>query len=97
MRRSSSAQASAAALNRYRNMDRDWQELEHLATAKIQQPALFIAGEQDPVLRFASAGRHGDVRSNVRKELIEDCGHWTQQEKPEEVNRILLDFLNGLK
>jgi pimeloyl-ACP methyl ester carboxylesterase len=25
--------------------------------------------------------------------MIEKCGHWTQQEKPDELNRILLDWL----
>jgi pimeloyl-ACP methyl ester carboxylesterase len=29
-------------------------------------------------------------------EHLERCGHWTQQERPEEVNRLLLDFLAGL-
>jgi pimeloyl-ACP methyl ester carboxylesterase len=23
-----------------------------------------------------------------------DCGHWTQQERPDEVNRYLLEFLS---
>jgi pimeloyl-ACP methyl ester carboxylesterase len=26
-------------------------------------------------------------------EVIEDCGHWTQQEKPDELNHIILDWL----
>ena len=30
------------------------------------------------------------------KKIIEKCGHWTQQEKPEEVNKILLDFLKEI-
>jgi microsomal epoxide hydrolase/non-specific protein-tyrosine kinase len=29
----------------------------------------------------------------VEKVLIRDCGHWTQQEKPAELNRILVDWL----
>jgi len=32
----------------------------------------------------------------IRMEHLERCGHWTQQERPEEVNRLLLDFLAGL-
>ena len=27
--------------------------------------------------------------------MLEDCGHWSQQEKPDEVNRILIDWLNA--
>jgi len=33
---------------------------------------------------------------NLRLEMVRDCGHWTQQERPEEVNRLLLDFLGDL-
>jgi pimeloyl-ACP methyl ester carboxylesterase len=25
--------------------------------------------------------------------MLEDCGHWTQQEKPDEVNTLMLDWL----
>mgnify|MGYP003628175045 FL=1 len=28
--------------------------------------------------------------------LLEGCGHWTQQERPEAVNRHLIDWLGGL-
>jgi pimeloyl-ACP methyl ester carboxylesterase len=30
---------------------------------------------------------------NLRKVLIEDCGHWTQQEKPDQVNAAMISFL----
>ncbi len=43
-------------LNRYRNMDRDWEELPQLAGAKVQQPALFIAGERDGVIAMNPSG-----------------------------------------
>ena len=29
----------------------------------------------------------------TEKVLIKDCGHWTQQEKPDELNRILIGWL----
>ena len=84
-------------LNRYRNMDRDWAELAHLQGAKVEQPALFIAGESDPVLRFtridAMTSHVPDLRKTV---LLPGCGHWTQQELPSEVNRELIEFLRSL-
>jgi pimeloyl-ACP methyl ester carboxylesterase len=88
-------------INRYRNSERDWSELPQLATEKITQPALFIAGDADPVLRF-SRGKllhevmdpyYTDLRGKV---LIPRVGHWVQQEAPEPVNAALLDFLKGL-
>jgi pimeloyl-ACP methyl ester carboxylesterase len=85
------------ALNRYRNIDRDWEQLPELATAKITQPALFIGGEKDPVLRFAPPleGMTANV-PNVEIVKIPDAGHWTQQEAPGAVNEALLKFLGRL-
>ena len=84
-------------LNRYRNMDRDWEELPQLADAKVQQPALFIAGERDGVIRFTSLDAMKANVPNLRDALIlPGCGHWTQQERPAEVNAALISFLRGL-
>ena len=53
-----------------------------------------ITAELDPVLRPEMAdGMEAWVPNLRRTHLVRDCGHWTQQEKPEEVNRVLLEFL----
>jgi pimeloyl-ACP methyl ester carboxylesterase len=53
-----------------------------------------ITAELDPVLRPEMAAGMADWVPNLRDTiLITGCGHWTQQEKPEEVNRTLIDFL----
>jgi pimeloyl-ACP methyl ester carboxylesterase len=88
-------------INRYRNSERDWEELPQLATEKITQPALFVAGEKDAVLRFVPGRNLFDVLDpfylDLRKKvLIPGAGHWVQQEAPEEVNRELLGFLAQL-
>ena len=84
-------------LNRYRNMDLDWQQLAHLAGAEVQQPALFMAGEQDLVLQFIPLEpMRANVRNLTEAPLIPGCGHWTQQERPAEVNQALLSFLASL-
>jgi pimeloyl-ACP methyl ester carboxylesterase len=86
-------------INRYRNMDRDWQELPQLQDAHITQPALFIAGEKDGVIAMQPGAIDtmkkicDDLRGVV---MLPGCGHWTQQERPAEVNRALIEFLNGL-
>jgi len=82
-------------LNRYRNMDRDWEELPQLAGAKVQQPALFIRGDRDAP--FGNLDTMKEYVPNLRKALIlPGCGHWTQQERVAEVNAELLEFLQGL-
>jgi pimeloyl-ACP methyl ester carboxylesterase len=81
-------------LNRYRNMDRDWDDLPQLADAKVQQPALFIAGDRDLVLAFSSIDAMKASVPNLREMVtLAGCGHWTQQERPAEVNAVLIEFL----
>ncbi|OGO50337.1 MAG: epoxide hydrolase [Chloroflexi bacterium RBG_16_68_14] len=85
-------------LDRYRNMDRDWEELPQLAGAKVSQPALFIAGDRDPVLSFTSIDAMKEHVPDLRDVvLLPGCGHWTQQERPAEVNAALIEFLRGLE
>lgn len=84
-------------LNRYRCMDLDWEELPELQDLKIQQPALFIAGAKDPVISFAPIDPMKELVPNLTGPvMLPDCGHWTQQEKPAEVNAAILDFLAKL-
>jgi pimeloyl-ACP methyl ester carboxylesterase len=84
-------------LNWYRNMRRNWELTEDLADAKVVAPALFIAGELDPVVRMASpAGMEEWVPDLRGKLMLPATGHWTQQERPAEVNAALVGFLSAL-
>ncbi|MGY6534021.1 MAG: alpha/beta fold hydrolase [Pararhodobacter sp.] len=86
----------ASALNFYRAADLTWHEMAPWRGAHITVPAAFLAGESDVVVvanpdivaNFPS--EVPDLRANV---ILPGCGHWTQQERPEETNRFLLDFL----
>lgn len=63
-------------------------------------PALFVAGERDPVVRLPGAAQTiAQMQSSVpgsRSLLLPGCGHWTQQERPLEVNEALIGFLSAL-
>ncbi|AKT42505.1 alpha/beta fold hydrolase [Chondromyces crocatus] len=84
-------------LNRYRNMDRDWEELPELATAKIEQPALFLTGENDPTRAIGPVDTMKALVPNLEEILIlPGAGHWVQQECAAEVNAALLRFLAKL-
>jgi len=87
------------ALNRYRNMDRDWADLAAFDGAPVTQPSLFIGGGLDasttwmadaisafPVTLPGLAGAH----------ILDGCGHWIQQERPAEVNQLLTGWLAAL-
>jgi pimeloyl-ACP methyl ester carboxylesterase len=83
-------------INWYRNLQRNWEEHPFQSGAKITQPALYVAGESDAVL--AMAKEHVDALTTMvprlmRKAIVPGAGHWVQQEKPEEVNQILVEFL----
>lgn len=88
-------------LNRYRNQERDHALLPELSTKQVTQPALFIAGDRDPVLRFIPGVNlvdlcdrwYADLRGKL---IIPGAGHWVQQEKPEPVNEAMLKFLREL-
>jgi pimeloyl-ACP methyl ester carboxylesterase len=85
-------------LNWYRNIDRNWELTAPWQDAKIQQPALFVAGSKDAVITGLIGSKLVDklelVLPNLtRKLIIEGAGHWVQQERPDEVNAALLKFL----
>ena len=85
-------------INRYRNMDRDWEELPQLKGARITQPALFVAGQKDGVIARNPAGidTMKGLCDNLQVVLLPGAGHWTQQERPAETNAALIAFLKGL-
>ena len=88
-------------VNYYRNIERNWEITEHLATAKIEVPTLFIAGEKDVVIRGATAamlqGAMADTVADLRDVvLVPEMGHWIQQEDPAATNEALLGFLKSL-
>jgi pimeloyl-ACP methyl ester carboxylesterase len=88
-------------LNRYRTAELDFAQQADIADRRIEQPAAFIAGGLDPVLTFIPGvdlievmrQRVADLRL-VR--IIDDAGHWIQQERPAEVNATLLEWLRGI-
>ena len=84
-------------LNWYRCIDRSWEESAGLEQ-RVNQPALMITAELDPVLRPELCKGMEAFVPNLRKTvLIKGSGHWTQQEKPAEVNAVMLEFLADLK
>ena len=95
------ASGFAGPLNRYRNHDRDFEYLRGFEGRKIEQPALFIGGERDLVLSMLGRGdlmemMKGEVPDLRGADILPGCGHWTQQERPAEVNDRLLKWLTGL-
>ncbi|WP_327266613.1 alpha/beta hydrolase [Streptomyces sp. NBC_01232] len=88
------------ALNRYRNMDRDWEDLAPHRGAPIKQPSLFIGGALDASTTWMSDAIDAypiTLPCLSASHLLEGCGHWIQQERPDEVNRLLTDWLAAIQ
>ena len=88
-------------LNWYRNIDRNWELLAPFDGLKVSVPALYIAGDRDPVQKFPGMERHivnlprlvPQLRGTI---MLLGCGHLTQEERPAEVSAAMIDFLRSL-
>lgn len=76
-------------INWYRNLDRNWHLLADVNPV-IQQPTLMIYGERDLIPK---SDRMKEFVPNLDVVSL-DCGHWIQQEKPEETNQAILQWLD---
>ena len=64
------------------------------AAPTIEVPSLYIGAENDVILPPSSADGMEDFITDLEKYTVADSGHWTQQEQPEEVNRVMLEWLH---
>lgn len=80
-------------LNWYRNMDRNWEWGCKGLGRKILIPALMVTAEKDFMLTPDMSKHMEDWIPHLKRGHIKDCGHWTQMEKPAELNRILIEWL----
>jgi pimeloyl-ACP methyl ester carboxylesterase len=83
-------------LNRYRNVDRDWEDFAAFTKRPIVVPSMFIGGDRDGPTRWGARdiARFDENLPQLRgSHILKGCGHWTQQERPREVNQLLIDFL----
>jgi pimeloyl-ACP methyl ester carboxylesterase len=88
-------------LNYYRNVDRNWELMAAFAGAPVLVPALYVAGDRDMVVAFPGTDQ---LLANLKQfvpalrniQMLAGCGHWTQQERPNEVNAAIIDFVRSL-
>jgi pimeloyl-ACP methyl ester carboxylesterase len=81
-------------LNWYRNIDRNWELLAPFDGVTVKVPALYIAGDRDPVVKFPGMDRHiaelpkfvPQLRDMI---MLPGCGHITQEERPAEVSAAI--------
>lgn len=84
------------ALNWFRAVDTSWEEERALPTQQIDVPAMLVVPTKDRLNPPEVAEGTRAFVKNLRLEHV-DCGHWTQQEKPADITRLLIDFLGDLR
>jgi pimeloyl-ACP methyl ester carboxylesterase len=87
----------AGPLNRYRSFTRDWEDLA--AFDDPRQPTVFITGERDSTRLWLGDAIERQAQwlpAHTGTHVIPECGHWVHQERPDAMNALLLDFLDGL-
>jgi len=79
-------------INWYRNWTRNWQALEGVEQL-IDVPTLFIGAADDVVIAPEQIEAMRPWVTDLTIEILDPCGHWTQQERPDDVNRLVIDWL----
>ncbi|XP_067150576.1 bifunctional epoxide hydrolase 2 [Apteryx mantelli] len=83
-------------LNWYRNMRPNWRWALLAKDRKILVPALMVTAGKDAVLHPGMSKGMEEWIPQLSRGHIEECGHWTQMERPAALNEILLEWLEKL-
>lgn len=86
------ASGFTGAINWYRNWTHNWQLLEGVDQT-IDIPTLFIGAVDDVIVAPQDIEGMKPLLKNLEIHMLQNCGHWSQQEKPAEVNRLMLEWL----
>jgi pimeloyl-ACP methyl ester carboxylesterase len=84
-------------INWYRNIDRNTELVPDIGTKKLDLPCLMVTAEWDPALNPMMAAGMPSLCSDLEMTMIEKCGHFTQQERPDELNALMVDWLTRRK
>jgi len=79
-------------INWYRNWTLNW-ETQAKFDQRIGIPTLFIGAADDVVVSLEHIEAMKPLVDDLEIHMLENCGHWSQQEKPDEVNSLMIDWL----
>lgn len=83
-------------LNWYRNWAHNWATTEDVEQV-VQVPALFIGADNDVIISLQQIDAMRPHVSTLELRMLSNCGHWSQQEQPDQVNALILDWLDRLQ
>lgn len=79
-------------INWYRNISRNWRaglDVDHT----VRVPSLMVPAQHDVVLRPSMADGMDAYVPDMERHVVDDCWHWTPEEKPEDLNRLAIFWL----
>lgn len=79
-------------INWYRNWTKNWELLDGV-DQQIDIPTLFIGAVDDVIIAPEHIEGMKPLVSDLEIHMLEDCGHWSQQERPDDVNALMIDWL----
>ncbi len=79
-------------INWYRNWTENWQRMEGVEQT-ISIPTLFVGADNDVLIAPQHITGMKSLVQDLEIHMLEGCGHWSQQEQPDEVNRLIVDWL----
>ncbi len=79
-------------INWYRNWSRNWAAFEGVDQT-IRIPTLFIAASDELVVGPEHVEAMRPLVPDLTVHTLEPCGHWSQQERPDDVNRLIIEWL----
>jgi pimeloyl-ACP methyl ester carboxylesterase len=80
-------------INWYRNFAHNWKSTKGVDQF-VHMPSLFVGASEDAIVSRRQIEAMKPNVTDLEIRMIDDCGHWTQQERPGELNEILLDWLS---
>jgi len=90
----------AGPMSYYHNIENNWHDLADIADQPLTVPAMYLGAEYDVGTwwgeeAISRASEH--IPEFMGSHILKDAGHWLQQEKPDETNVVVLEFLKALR
>ena len=79
-------------INWYRNFKHNWKSTKGVEQI-VRVPSLFVGVSDDAIVSRKQIEAMKASVPDLEIRIIEDCGHWTQQEQPALLNNIMLDWM----
>jgi 2-hydroxy-6-oxonona-2,4-dienedioate hydrolase len=70
------------------------QSLPHLLGG-VRSPALVLWGDDDRIVPISAGHAYAKALRNATLHTIAACGHFAEMEKPAEVAKLAIDFINA--